>query len=44
MWGKFAQNANKTQTTIVNSAKEFYELLTSPGTEVCNLIFPNEEV
>ena len=34
----------KTQTTIVNSEKEFYELLTSPGTEVTNLIFPNEEV
>ena len=34
---------NKTQTTIVNSEKEFYELLTSPGTEVTN-IFPKEEV
>jgi hypothetical protein len=44
MWGKFAQNSNKTQTTIVNSAKEFYELLTSPGIEVTNLIFSNEEV
>jgi hypothetical protein len=43
MWGKFAQNSNKTQT-IVNSAKEFYELLTSPGTEVTNFIFPNEGV
>ena len=44
MWGKWAQNQNKTQTTIVNSEKEFYKLLTSPGTEVTNLIFPNEEV
>ena len=44
MWGKWAQNQNKTQTTIANSEKEFYELLTSPGTEVTNLIFPNEEV
>jgi hypothetical protein len=44
MWEKFAQNGNKTQTTIVNSAKGFYELLTSPGTEVTNLIFPNEEM
>jgi len=41
MWGKWAQNQNKTQTTIVNSEKEFYKLLTSPGTEVTNLIFPN---
>jgi hypothetical protein len=44
MWGKFAQNSNKTQTSIVNSSKEFYELITSPGTEVTNVIFPNEEV
>jgi len=33
MWGKWAQNQKKTQTTIVNSEKEFYELLTSPDTE-----------
>jgi hypothetical protein len=44
MGGKWAQNQNKTQTTIVESTKEFYELLTSPGTEVCNLIFLNEDV
>jgi len=44
MWGKWAQNQNKTQTTIVNSETELYELLTSPGTEVTNLTFPNEEV
>jgi len=44
MWGKWAQIQNKTQTTIVNSEKEFYEYLTSPGAEVTNLIFPNEEV
>ena len=40
--GKWAQNQNKTQTTIVESEKVFYELLTSPGTEVTNLIFPNK--
>jgi hypothetical protein len=44
MWGKWAQNQNKTQTTIVDSEKEFYELLTSPGTEVTNLNFPKNEV
>jgi hypothetical protein len=43
MWGKWAQNQNKTQTTIVESTKEFYELLTSPSIEACNLIFPNED-
>ena len=44
MWGKWAQNQNKTQTTIVDSEKEFYVLLTSSGTEVTNLIFPNDDV
>jgi hypothetical protein len=44
MWGKWAQNQNKTQTTNVTSEKEFCELLTSPGTEVINLIFPNYDV
>jgi len=42
--GKWAQNQSKAQTTIVNSEKEFCELLTIPGTKVTNLIFPNEEV
>jgi len=44
MWGKWAQNQNNTQTTNVKSEKEFYELLKYPGSEVTNLIFPNEEV
>ena len=39
VWGKWAQNQNKTQTSIVDSGKEFYELLTNPSTEVTNLIF-----
>jgi hypothetical protein len=44
MWDRWAQNQNKTQTTLVNSEKEFYELLTCPGTEVTNLIFTNDDV
>jgi len=44
MWGDWALNQNKTQTTIVNSVKELYELLTSLGTEVTNLIFANSDV
>ena len=44
MRGKWAENQNKTQTTIVDSEIEFYELLTCPGTEVSNLIFPNDDV
>ena len=44
MWGKRAENQNKTQTTIVDSEKAFYELLNSPCTEVTNLIFQNDDV
>ena len=44
MWGKLAQNQNKTQTTIVDSEKEINELLTYPDTKVTNLIFPNDDV
>ena len=44
MLGKWAQNQNKTQTSIVDSEKEFYELLTCPGIEVTNLIFPNDDM
>ena len=44
MWGKWAQNQYKTQTTNINSEKEFYELLTCPGTEVTHFIFLNDDV
>jgi len=43
MWGKWAQNQNKSQTSIIGSEK-FFELLTCPGTEVTNLIFLNDDV
>jgi len=42
--GQIVQNQNKTQTNIVDSEKEFHVILTCPGTEVANLIFPNDEV
>jgi len=44
MWGKWAQNQNKIQTFALDSEKEFYELLTCPGIEVTNRIFPNDDV
>ena len=44
MWGTWAQNQNKTQTNILSSEKEFYDLLIRPGIEVQSLIFPNDEV
>ena len=44
MWGKWTQNQNKTQTTLVTSVKKLYELQTSPGTDVTNLIVQNDDV
>jgi len=44
IWGNLPQKQNKTRTTLVTSVKELYELLTSPGTEVTNLIFPIDDV
>jgi len=44
MGWKRAQNQNKTQTTLVTSMNELYELLTSPSTKVTNHIFPNDDV
>ena len=44
MWGKWAENQNKTQRTHVTSLKELYELLTITGTEVTSIIFPNDNV
>jgi hypothetical protein len=43
-WRKWAQNENKTQSTLVSSQQEFYEFVTSPGIEVTNVVFPNEYV
>ena len=43
MWGKWAQNQNKNQTTLVTSVNVLYELRKCAGTEVTNLIFPNLE-
>jgi len=42
--GKWAQNLNKTQTTLKIPVKELYDILTSPGTEDKNHIFPNDDV
>jgi len=42
LWGKWTQN--KTQRTLVTLVKVLYEFLTSPGTEVAMLVFPNDDV
>jgi hypothetical protein len=44
LWGKWAQNQNKTLTALITSEKEFQELLGSPGIVVTNLILPKDDV
>jgi hypothetical protein len=44
MLGKWDQKQNTIETSLVTSAIEFYELLTSPGIEFRSLIFPNDDV
>ena len=44
LWVNWAQKQYKTQTSQATSEKEFYELLTSPDTDVTKFIFPKEVV
>ena len=44
LWGKWVQNQNKTQASLVNSLKQLYELLTCRYTKVTHFIFPNDDV
>jgi hypothetical protein len=42
MWGKWHRTKTR-QTNILDPEKCFYELVTYPGTEVTNLILPNDD-
>jgi len=42
--GKIGSNSKQNPDNLLTSVKQLYELLTSPGTEVTNLIFPNDDV
>jgi hypothetical protein len=44
IWRKWAPKQIKSQTRLVFSEKEFYEILRSPDIEVTKLIFPNDDV
>ncbi|XP_018568461.1 uncharacterized protein LOC108908806 [Anoplophora glabripennis] len=41
-WGKFGQRENQTKTTIVNTPKEFYDMLTNPSIDVYHAFPVNE--
>ena len=44
MWGKVTERNNRTQTTIISDPKEHYRFLATPGIEVTNLMFANDDV
>ncbi|XP_018578028.1 uncharacterized protein LOC108916298 [Anoplophora glabripennis] len=41
-WGKFGQKENQTKTTIVNTPKEFFDMLTNPSIDVYHALPINE--
>jgi hypothetical protein len=43
MWGNRLRTKTRPRQQLLPQRK-FYKLLTSPGTEVTNLIFPNDDV
>lgn len=42
-WGKFGQNAQKTQLTYVSDPAEYVKIMTDNSTEVTDMVFVNEE-
>jgi len=44
VWGKLTERKNRTQTKFISDPKELYGFLATPGIEVINLMFTNDEV
>ena len=44
MWGKLTERSNRTQTKFISEPKELYRFLATPGIEVTNLTFANDDV
>ena len=44
MWGKLAERSNRTQTKLISEPKELYRFLVTPGIEVQNLLFADDDV
>jgi len=44
MWGKLTERSGRTQTRLISKPKELYGFLASPGIEVMNLVFANDDV
>jgi len=44
MWGILTERNNRTQTNFISDHKELYRFLATPGIEVINLMFANDDV
>jgi hypothetical protein len=44
MWGKLTERNNRPQTKLISEPRELYKFLSTPGIEVMNLIFANDQV
>lgn len=43
-WGRLALRPDKTQTKVIKDPSKLFDFLSTPGIEVTNLIFPNDEM
>ena len=44
MWGKLTERNDRTKSRVITEPKNLYNFLATPGTEVTNLAFANDEV
>jgi hypothetical protein len=44
MWGKLTERNNRTRTKMIIDPQELYTFLVTPGIEVMNMVFDNNQV
>jgi len=44
MWGKLTERSNRTKTMLISQPAELYRFLVTPGVEVQNMLFANDDV
>jgi len=44
MWGKLTERSNRTQAKLIPQPAELYRFLVTPGVEVQNMLFANDDV
>jgi len=44
MWGKLTERSNRTKKVLISQPAELYRFLVTPGVEVQNMLFANDDV